>query len=187
MKKILVVIVILLSFSAASFSQIQIFGKYTDGKEIEPDINVFNYGPKIDSAGKFKITYFALVEKAWAEGLIGVSYSPTKWCELGLMFGLESTPSLYRFSGSIWMGNDHLAFATCLEKGDGADNWWYKSTLSYSPNKKLALGLMSWRYNGTGVFLKYNFTKPGLSLWANPAYDLEFKAKRLTVGLDIKI
>ena len=162
MKKILVLIIVL-SCAITGFSQIQIFGKYTAGKKIEPDINIFNYGPKLDTAGKIKITYFALVEKAWAEGLIGISYTPSKWCELGLMFGLESNPALYRLSGSIWLGDDKIAFATCMEKGDGSDNWWYKSTLGYSPSKKFTCGLMSWRYNGTGIFLQYNNVKHGLS------------------------
>ncbi len=103
------------------------------------------------------------------------------------MFGIETNPALYRLSGSIFMGNDKIAFYTCLEKGDGRDNWWYKSVLGYSPNKHLSFGAMSWRYNGTGVFLKYNHSKSGLSIWLNPAYDFEFKAKRLTLGLDIKI
>ena len=54
MKKILVLIIVL-SCAITGFSQIQIFGKYTAGKEIEPDINIFNYGPKLDTAGKIKI------------------------------------------------------------------------------------------------------------------------------------
>jgi len=103
------------------------------------------------------------------------------------MFGLETAPSIYRLSGSVYLGNDHVFFSTCLEKGDGRNNWWYKSALGYSPSKKFSLGLISWRYNGTGIFLKYNATKPGVSFWINPAYDLEFKTQRLTIGMDIKI
>ncbi len=67
MKRLFVLAALLLSVSTLTFSQIQIFGKYTAGEQIEPDINIFGYGPKLDTAGKIKLTYFALVEKAWAE------------------------------------------------------------------------------------------------------------------------
>ncbi|MFZ4648919.1 MAG: hypothetical protein ACOYMB_04840 [Patescibacteria group bacterium] len=188
MKKLSVVFVMLLvavSIFQTVSGQIQIFGKYTENGAIEPDFNVFGYGPKLDSLGKFKISYFALVEEKWAEGLIGVSYSPTKWCELGLQVGIETISSLYRTSGSVWIGNDKVSFFTCVERGIGADNWWYKSTVAYTFNKNVSLGLLSWRYNGTGVIAKYTIN--GVSVWVNPAYDFEIKVKRLTVGLDFKI
>lgn len=188
MKKIVALLVALLGFATISFSQVQIFGKYTPGGSVEPDINIFGYAGKINESGTLKLTYFALVEKAWAEALVGISYSPTKWCELGLQAGIESAPSIYRFCGSVFLAlSSKTTFFTCVEKGDGRNNWWYKSTLSYCPKEKFSFGLMSWRYNGTGIFLKHTFMKDKFGLWVNPAYDLEFKTERFTVGLDIKI
>lgn len=184
MKLFAFLFVILLSVS--SFSQIQMFGKYTPKGTIEPDINVFGYAKKLDSTGTFKLSYFALVEESWAEGLIGISYSPTKWCELGLMLGIESVPTLYRVSTSIWLGANKTSFAACFEKGDGKDNWWYKSTLKQELGERFALGLISWRYNGTGLLLEYK-TKHDLVFWLSPAYDIEFAENRLVIGMDIKI
>lgn len=182
-----VIFCMLIAVTTVAMSQVQIFGKYTaETGKTEPDINIFGYGPRLDSAAKLKITYFALVEKTWAEALVGIAYSPAPWCEIGIMIGLETVPSAYRLSSSIWLGNDKTSFSACVEKGDGRDNWWYKSTAAYNLNANWSAGLMSWRYNGTGVFVKYT-TNRKLSFWANPAYDLEFNQKRLTVGVDIKI
>jgi len=188
MKNILAFLVAMIGFSILSVAQIQLFAKFTPGESVSPDINIFGYAGKINKSGSLKLTYFALVEKSWAEGLIGISYAPAKWCELGLQVGIESAPSVYRVSGSVFLAlNSKTTFFTCMEKGDGKNNWWYKSTLSYCPKEKFSFGLMSWRYNGTGVFLKHTFLKGKLGLWINPAYDLEVKTERFTVGLDIKI
>jgi hypothetical protein len=184
--KHLVIILTLAILTLPMFSQIQMFGKYTPKGTIEPDINVFSYAKKLDSVGIFKLTYFALVEKSWAEGLIGISYQPKKWCELGLMFGIETSPAIYRISSSIWLSGDKTSFSACLEKGDGSDNWWYKGVLKRNLGEKFALGLISWRYNGTGLLLEYK-TKNSLVFWLNPAYDTEFQVNRLTAGIDIKI
>lgn len=185
MKK-LSVIVLVVFLALSSFAQIQIFGKHTSKETIKLDINVFGYARKLDSSGIFKLTYFTLAEESWAEGLIGVSYSPKKWCEIGLMLGMETNPAIYRLSSSIWLGGNKTSFYACLEKGDGFDNWWYKSVLKRNFGKRFALGLISWRYNGTGILLEYK-TKSDLIFWLNPAYDTEFKVNRFTVGIDMKI
>lgn len=188
MKKFLALTAMMMAFSVVSFSQIQMFAKFTPGESVSPDINIFGYAGKINKSGTLQLTYFALVEKSWAEGLIGVSYAPVKWCELGFQVGIETTPSLFRLCGSVFLAlSDKATFFTCVEKGKGDDNWWYKSTLSYCPKEKFSFGLMSWRYNGTGIFLKHTFLKGKLGLWINPAYDFEFKTERFTIGLDIKI
>lgn len=192
MKKLVIAFLILIITIPVSNAQVQMFGKYTHEGRVEPDINIFGYaGPK---TSKVKLSYFSLVEKSWAEGLVGVSYSPFTYLELGLMGGIETSlpavpngAALYRGAGSLWMGNDKISFYTCFEKGEGKGDWWYKSTAGYSLDKKLSLGLMSWRYNGTGVFFKHTEPESGISIWVNPAYDLEFKEKRITVGIDIKI
>lgn len=188
MKKVIALVIALIGFSILATAQVQMFVKFTPGEQMSPDINIFGYAGKINKTGSLKLTYFALVEKSWAEALVGISYTPAKWCELGLQVGIESAPSLYRISGSVFLAlNSKTTFFTCVEKGDGANNWWYKSTLAYCPKEKFSFGLMSWRYNCTGVFIKHTFLKGKLGLWVNPGYDLEFKTERLTVGLDIKI
>lgn len=185
MKKILFSVLLLIIVISA-FSQIQLFTKFTENGQVEPDINFFGYGQKLNQTGSLKLTYFALVERAWAEGLVGVSYSPISWCELGIMGGIETIPSAYRGAASIYLTNKKISFSTCLEKGIGVDNWWYKSFILYSVNKKVSVGVMSWRFNVTGPYLEY-FTNKGISFWTNFGTDFETKEKRAIVGLNIKI
>ena len=177
----------IIAWPTLTSAQIQIFGKYTQNAQVAPDINVFGYGQKIDSAGKLKIAYFALVEKSWAEGLAGVIYSPLKCLELGVYSGIETNPALWRLASSIWLGTGKFSFFAWGEKGSGADNWWYKGVISYTVSKNFSAGLMSWRYNSTGIFLKFNDQKHKIKPWINLGRDLEFKVNRLTLGLDLKI
>ncbi len=185
MKKILIFVAIFI-FCIPVFSQIQVFTKYTDGGQVEPDINFFGYGPELNKTGSVKLSYFGLVEKAWAEGLLGVSYSPVKWCELGLMGGIETNPNIWRTSVSASLNSKKLSFSTCWELGGGHNNWWQKTVLGYTLNEQFQVGLMSWRFNGTGPFIKYS-TSNGINLWVQPGYDFEFGKKKLVVGVDVKI
>lgn len=185
MKKLIVGIFISFLVVVNVIGQIQIFGTYSENGSLVPDVNVFGYGPKIDSLGKFKMIYFALAEEKWAEGIVGVNYSPNNWLEFGLGVGIEQNLALYRITANIWMGNKKVSFFTWAEKGDGRDNYWYKSVLSYSLSKNFKTELIAWRFNGEGINFKKSFSS--FSFWIFPAYDFEFKQKRLTVGVDIKI
>ena len=185
MKKILFFVVITI-LSLSSFSQTQIYLRSGENISAQPDINFFGYGKKLNKSGTLKMSYFALVEKSWAEGLIGLSYSPTSWCELGIMGGIETNPNIYRGSASICLTGKKFSFSTCIERGGGNDNWWYKTTALYSASKKLTVGLMSWRFNATGPYAEYSVSK-AISIWSNPGYDLEAKEKRFIIGLNIKM
>ena len=184
MNKNLLIFFFLVNFIITSFGQVQIYAKYTYKGTMNPVINI--YGTKKIS-DNFKFSYFSLVEKSWAEGLAGITYSPVKWVELDFKCGIETSLSIYRLSTSIWAGNDNISFFLTFEKGDGIKNWWYKSIFNFAPSDKIAFGLISWRYTGTGPFLKYNFNKIGLAIWINPVYDSEFKEYRCLLGFDIKI
>lgn len=183
MKKVICA-VFFLAVSFTAMSQVQIFGKYSEGS-VTPDINVFGYGPKLDSSGKFRMIYFALFEQNWAEGIVGVNYSPRSWVEFGLGIGMEQNPALYRLTANIWLGKDMFSFFTWVEKGDGKDNYWYKSVLGYAITPKFTAELIAWRFNGVGLSPKLKLNN--FSIWAFPAYDFESKNKNMTFGVDIKI
>lgn len=199
MKSILLIIVsvLMLTLSGYAQNQLQAFGKYTEGGEVTPDVNFFGYAKKLDSAGKFQVTYFALIEPGkkgklgqedtpgWGEGMVGLSAKLFPWCELGVMFGLETVPSTWRGAASIWLGQGKYSFYTCVEKGIGTGNWWYKSVATYTANPNFSFGAMSWRYSGTGPYFKYTHTKSGLGLWVNPVRDFEFQKNRVLIGVDL--
>lgn len=185
--RIFLAVLLLISFSAKS--QLQIFGKYTpkdkdSNSEFAPDINIFGYGSNI---GKFKTTYFLLVEKNWAEGLIGLNYSPKDWIEFGISLGIEQSPKLLRGGVNLSITYKKFFFFSWIEKGIGKDNYWYKSSLNYSFNKTLSLEAVAWRFNGIGLSLKVKTFKEKVTLWVFPAWDPEFHKKRISIGMDIKL
>jgi len=184
MKNFIVTLVVIILSSLNLSAQVEIYGRYTIGGTVEPDINVF--GTKKISE-KFNLTYFALIEEKWSEALIGVSYSPTKWLELGLSTGVEHNPAIIRFGGSIWVGKGKTSLLMLGEKGYGKDNYWYKINLSRNLSEIFSVGAMAWRFHGLGPIVKYTPQKSDLTFWILPTYDPEFKAKRLIIGLAVKI
>lgn len=176
----LALVVVSLSVSA----QVEVYGRYTSGGTVEPNINIFGV-KKISE--KFNLTYFALVEEKWSEALVGFDYSVKKWLSVGLSAGIEHNPAILRFGGSIWMGKGKTSFLALLEQGKGKDNYWYKISLTRELSETVSLGAMAWRFHGVGPIVKYTPKKSDLTFWTLPAYDPEFKAKRLMVGVSIKI
>lgn len=182
MKNITVSILMLLVSVSAS-AQMQIFQKITEEKPSSINFNVYK-SQSVDST-KFKVFYFALVEKNWAEAQVGIAYCPATWLELGVGVGIEQAPKLYRYTASVWAGKNDVDFSFVGEKGHGADNWWYKTFVRYH-FKKVNVGLMSWRYAVTGPFAEYQLNKD-LKIWVNPGRDLEFGINRIIVGLDVAL
>ena len=179
------IIALALVFASISLSaQVETYGRYTVGGTVEPNINIFGV-KKISE--KLNLTYFGLVEEKWSEALIGFDYSVKKWLSLGLSAGVEHNPAILRFGGSIWMGKGKTSLLALVEQGKGKDNYWYKINLSRSLFETVSIGAMAWRFHGLGPIVKYTPKKSDLTFWVLPAYDIEFKAKRLMVGVAIKI
>ena len=185
---VLFMIVVIMAASSTGFAQMtfQVYTRITaqpEGKYlVEPDINI--YGQKLLTK-KFGVWGFALVEKNWAEAYGGVLYSPAEWVEITLGAGIEQCSSLYRLSANVWMGGQGFSFSLLTEKGDGPDNWWYKSVLKYKVGN-FNLGIMAWRFHGIGPLVEYTPLKRA-TIWLNPVYDPEFKEQRVVIGVDIKI
>lgn len=181
MKKIFLTLAFVIFSFSTLFAQIEAYGRLVDGK-VEPDINIF--GTKVISE-KVNLTYFALVEETWSECLVGVSYSPNENISVGISTGIEHKSSLYRFGGSIWVGNDKASLLILLEKGDGRDNTWYKTVGQCRISKNITLGISAWRFHGVGPLLKVDVNKD-IKLWLNPAYDTEKNKVKTMAGIDIK-
>lgn len=182
MKKFITLACILVSISVSA--QVSMYQRYTMGGTSEMDINIF--GTKKVSS-KLDLTYFALVEEKWSEALIGISYSPKKWIGFGLSAGIEHNPAILRFGSTIWAERGANSLLFLLEKGEGKDNYWYKLILARKLSETVTLEATAWRFHGMGPLVKYTPKKSYLTFWTLPAYDPEFKAKRLMVGVSIKI
>lgn len=171
MKQFIILILILLGFTAHS-QQLQVFGRYTLGGKVVPDVNY--YGTKELPKG-FGISYFLLVEPGWAEAYVGPTYSPKPWISIGLSAGIEQNKPLFRGAGSLWLGHKKTSFLFLWEKGFGKGNYWYKATLSYQAQPSFAIGLVAWRFTGIGPIFTYEIPKSDIRLWVAPTYDLEVK------------
>lgn len=184
MKSKIVSFVVLFFVCVSIQAQVEVYGRYTSGGKVEPDINIF--GTK-EINNKINFTYFALLEKKWGESYIGISYSPKSWMSVGVGAGIEQNSALYRFGGSFWFGHERNSLLILWEKGDGTDNYWYKTVLSHRASDKLTFGAVAWRFHGVGPIVKYTPNKSNLTFWVLPVYDFEFKAKRLVLGVSRKI
>lgn len=186
MRKIILAIVaiLLIASSYEACSQVQIYARYSVEGKVEPDINLFGT-KKITE--KFQLSYFFLVEQNWAEGLIGLSYSPVEWATLNFSVGLETNPHLLRLSASCFLAKGDFSLFANYEIGGGKANYWYKVVFSYNASKKVSTGMMAWRFHGIGPFISLKLKELDTKLWVNPTYDLEFKVARIMIGIDIEI
>ncbi|MFZ4500534.1 MAG: hypothetical protein ACOYMZ_03540 [Minisyncoccia bacterium] len=182
--KYIIVLSIVTIFSFKAFSQLGVYGRYTKSGKVEMDFNF--YGTKKISK-KVSLTIFTLVEQTWSEALVGISYSPKDWISFGASTGIEQNPALYRFGAFVWLGKGKTSFLSLWEKGDGTDNYWYNSTLSYKTSEKFSLGLRAWRYHGVGPVATNTVKKLDTKVWLMPAYDFESNKQRVMLGISVKL
>lgn len=188
MKK-LIVLLISISIStllSAQFSTLEIYSRNTINGNSVPDANLYG---ELASKSKFAPTYFLLVEPGYAEAMFGFSYYITEHMSLGLNTGFESSSTVYRFGASFWAETGDWTFLALGEKGDGDDNYWYKTDIICDLSERFSTGAIAWRYHGIGPVLKYHF-KAGeynSKFWIMPAYDLEFEEARIMLGVEINL
>ncbi len=181
MKKFFVIIILALVANAA-VAQFQIYTRISE--KITPEYDFNFYGQKLLTK-HVGIWGFALVEQKWAEAYGGLLYSPAKWVEITVGAGIEQCDALYRLSANVFLSGKNFSFLLATEKGDGRDNWWYKSFLKYQVGK-WNFGIQSWRFHVTGPIVEYS-PLSRLKIWVNPGRDLEFGINRITAGVDVKV
>lgn len=170
--------------AAPLFSQVSLYGKLT-AEGITPGATFF-ISKKVTS--DLNLTAFSLITKGWGEAMFGAAYSFSPNLQAGLNCGFEQLNGevSFRTGASFWTGKGKTAFVFLGEKGDGDNNYWYKTTLSQKLSDQLGLGVRAWRFNGIGPLVEYQF-KNAPKMWAFPAYNLENKKVCLIIGIDIKI
>lgn len=166
-----------------AIGQIEIYDRFGNGHH-ESNINIF---VEKGISKKVTLTGFALVEKTWSEALVGFTYAPKDWVSFGASVGIEQNSALYRTAYSVWLGKNKNSLLALFEKGDGADNYWYKVTLSHDFSNKFSIAARAWRYHGVGPVFTYTLPKPGVSWFIMPAYDLDSKEKKVIAGIAIAL
>lgn len=182
MKKIIALLLISLPLLATA--QLEVYGRYTVGESIAPDINFFGTKKISD---KVNLTAFFLVEEKFSEALIGVSYSPSKYFSIGVSSGIENSPKLLRFGSNVWVGKNNTSLLILGEKGNGKDNYWYKANLFQKLSDKFTIGATAWRFHGVGPNARFTIKKLASTLWVMPAYDFEVDKTKVMLGLSIKM
>jgi hypothetical protein len=138
MKKRLILLLISLPFLA--HAQLEVYGRYTAGGSVEPNIN-YSASKKITE--KISLTFFGLIEQRWSEALVGATYSPSKSFNVGASAGIEQGTHSPRYGASIWTGKGKTSFSILGELGSGKANYLYKANLFHQYTERFTLGVTS--------------------------------------------
>jgi len=95
----------------------------------------------------------ALGSKNWAKAIMGATYSPTPWVDLGLGIGLEQADSPIRISGWARLNQGDVSFCHLFE--DGGSGPWHKTTLTMKVDEYLSIGAIDRSFMGRGAFAEY--------------------------------
>ena len=180
MKKTPALLLIFLPFFAQS--QLEVYGRYTAGRSVEPNINYFG-SKKVTE--KISLTFFGLVEQKWSEALIGATYSPCGSFSIGASAGIEHGTNNPRFGTSIWTGKGKTSFSILGELGSGKDNYLYKANLFQKCSDRFTLGVTAWRFHGAGPNFRYTIPRLSSTIWSMAAYDLEINKSKLMIGVSV--
>ncbi|MBX4190016.1 family 52 olfactory receptor [Candidatus Parcubacteria bacterium] len=118
----------------------------------------------------------------WGQVYGGVVYTPKPWIALSLGTGVEKDAHPGRIGTSAWMsGHGYTLLAVYENGGSGA---WYKTILTKAVTSKIAVGVFSRRFAGTGPLVEYSANKV-VKIWVTAGPDLEDHHKKLVAGLNI--
>lgn len=182
MKKLFVFFIPLL-FAFNASAQLESYLRITKDA-IEPDVNIF-VTKAINS--EWSLTGFALMEKGFGEGLIGLAYAPAEWIEVGLSGGIEIIQTKIRLGTSLILKSGDIKLVALYENGPGKDNYWYNVTLWQKVSDKFSFGARAWRFHGIGAIAKLNLAKLDTDFWFMPAYDYEFMQPKFILGASVNL
>lgn len=142
--------------------------------DAKPQINIYARGPLKGMVGW---TVFAEVGPGeWAEGLVGLTYTPYSWLDLSAMAGIETyDQSPFRYGGSLWIGKDRFSFVYLFD--DGGTDYWQRNLGKVEVIPTFSIGVIQETFFGTGPYVEKRFGK--VILWG--AYDPKDKQGLLTV------
>jgi len=163
-------------------AQLEVYGRYTAGGYVEPNINYFA-SKKISQ--KVSLSFFGLVEQKWSEALVGATYAPSGSFSVGAYAGIEQGTTDPRFAVSFWRGKGGTSLFVWGELGSGKDNYLYKINLFHKTSNGFTIGLTAWRKHGIGPNFRFTIPKLPVTIWSMPAYDFETNKARLMLGISV--
>lgn len=197
MKKVLFFLLVL-SLSLPTWAQKEMstvdFALEYGDKTLAPSINMFTH---VDLLKYFSITALVSLDDPLAEAYLGLSVKPFEWLVLGAGRGLEFceinplAPANQEFSGrylgNLWFGTEKFSFLGLFGQGVGKDNYLYKASLIYNISEEWSAGLVAWRFHGLGIKGQYKFIDLPLTAFVFPAYDLDSKSFKASIGISLDI
>ena len=181
-KTILIFLLITLSFF--SQAQLEIYGRYSPGGSVEPNIN---FGGSKKITNKISLTFFGLIEQNWSEALVGAKYSLSNSLSIGASAGIEHGTNSPRFGASLWTVKGKTSFLILGELGSGKKNYLYKANLFHKYSDQFTFGVTAWRFHGTGPNFRFTVPKLSSTIWVMPAYDFEAKKSKVVIGVSVTI
>jgi len=181
------------SWSQKEMAACDVALEYAD-KKISPSINIFTHSSFLKY---FAVTALVSLDEPIAEAYLGLSISPFPWVFLGGGYGLEfcETNPLApinkefapRYLGNLWLGGEKVSFLGLFEQGVNKENYSYKASLSYSISEQWSASFVAWRFHGLGFRGAYKFVDSPASIFIFPAYDLESKSFKASIGASLDI
>lgn len=134
---------------------------------------------------QFQLQGFSMTSENYAEGYVGLGYSPKPWLQVGVSFGLETADNPWRVAASIWAGKGSLSLLCVCE--NGGSGYWYDIKPTVKVNNWLTVGFMAKRFSGVGPFIQVGIPNTPLKAYLVPAYDFEDSKQKTSVGICLSL
>lgn len=172
----------------SDFSRFDAYCNYSAGvanpsAEISVNSRLSNHLKLTYSAG-----YFQDFKNVVYQASAGLAYSPKNWVTVGLRGGAKKGLNWPFISSQLWLGNNKTSMFVSLESAIKIDKYYmYKLSLSHNFSKDLNLGITAWRFRGVGPMIRYGFDNFNYSIFLFPAYDLDDRMVKVSLGLSVDI
>ncbi len=142
------------------------------------------YVEEVSEKKRLGMFAFGLVDSVgFGQIYIGPTWYPKKWLEVQFGAGIENHSEFWRVGGGIYLIDNHGSGLLLWE--NGASGYWYKATYTYPVSKRLALGVFSRRFAGTGPLVEVKASK-SYTFWVTAGPDLQDNRRmKAVVGLNI--
>ena len=161
---------------AQSYANMQHDVKVVDSKAV---VTATIYAEK-NLGKRLGVNAYSRLTEGWAEVLIGPYYKINDAITFGVQIGMETAGTNLRYGASVTYFGIKASCLIFLEKGQGANNYFYSAAYNYQP-KKLIYGILAQRTYGVGPTIGYPIKD--ITIKFAPLYDFEVKKFQPTLFL----
>ena len=134
--------------------------------------------------GPLGLYTFFYVDRAYAEAVVGPSFSPTAWLTVALGAGVEQAEEgSWRVGGLLWMGRARWTSVTLLETG--ASGFWGRTEFAWRPAPWAGIGVLGDLGLGVGPRLELRVPSLPVQIWGASLYD--WKEERPAAAFGVRL